>query len=799
MSFLHKIGAIPSEELNLTAPHEGIEVQTRESIIQKISRRNFIKNTGIASSSLIIGIQFSCSQSTSQNTTASQASHSNSSTPSMPEKNIVAGKSIFDPDVFIAIDNAGTVTIISHRSEMGQGIRSSLPKLVADEMECDWKRVVVKQAIGDAKYGSQNTDGSRSVRDFYFRLKEAGATARTMLQYAAAKVWKVKPDLVSIYNHQAKLKNSSQTLDFSELVEIAAGLTIPEKSSLKLKTPDEYRYVCQEDMEIIDAEDMVTGKAIYGYDVELKDMKYSVIARPPVLFGKVKSYDATETLKVPGVIKVVEMPELKPPAVFKMLGGIAVIAENTWAAIQGREKLKIEWEHGSNAVYNTKEYEKSFVKALENPPHIVRNRGNWDKAKKQASKVLSRDYYVGGIDHAMMEPPAATAIVSDSGVDVWTCTQTPQAAQNNAMSVMNIAKENAEKVRINVTLLGGAFGRKSKPDYVAEAVYLANETKLPIKVLWMREDEIKHGYYHSPSYQKLEATFDDKGVATGWYHGMVNHPIGATFNPAAKQAGIAELGQGDMPYDLPNIKITNGESDTFMRIGWVRSVTNINNAFAICSFADEMAVEAGVDPKDYLLSLIGDDREIDLAKDSFKYSNYGESLEEYPIETARLKNVINVVAKNANWGRKLPEGHGIGIAAHRSFCSYVATVVQVSFNSGKVQIEKVFYAVDAGRVINPDRVRSQMEGAAIFSTSNAYYGEITADKGIVEQSNFHDYELARIAQVPEVNVHIVESDNLPAGIGEPGVPPFSPALCNAIFDATGKRYRRLPLKQFGII
>ncbi len=795
MNFLHKIGAIPTETFDLDSQQNNSSETSHQSMIQKVSRRYFIKNTGIASSSLVIGIQFSCTPSID----ASNVTTDNSTSQVIPEKDLVAGESIFSPDVFIAIDNMGTVTIISHRSEMGQGIRSSLPKLVADEMECDWDRVVVKQAIGDAKYGSQNTDGSRSVRDFYFRLKEAGATARTMLQYAAAKIWKVKPHLVSIYNHQAKLKDSTQVLDFADLAEIAAGLSVPEKSSLKLKTADEYRYVCQEDMEIIDAKDMVTGKAIYGFDVELQDMKYSVIARPPVLFGKVKSYDATETLKVPGVLKVVELPELKPPAVFKMLGGIAVIAENTWAAILGREKLEIEWEHGGNAVYNTKDYEKSFIKALENPPHTVRNRGDWDNEKKRASKVLTREYYVAGIAHAMMEPPAATAIVSDSGVDVWTCTQTPQAARRNAMAVMKVPKEKAETVRINVTLLGGAFGRKSKPDYVSEAVYLANETKQPIKVLWTREDEIKHGYYHSPSYQKLEATFDDKGIASGWYHSMVNHPIGATFNVATKQAGSAELGQGDMPYDLPNIKITNGESDTFLRIGWVRSVTNINNAFAACSFADEMAVEAGVDPKDYLLSLIGDDRKIDLAKDGFKYSNYGESLEEYPIETARLKNVIQVVAENANWGQKLPEGHGIGIAAHRSFCSYVATVVQVSFKRGKVQIEKVFYAVDAGRIINPDRVRSQMEGAAIFSTSNAYYGEITADKGIVEQSNFHDYPLARIAQVPEVNVHIVESDRFPAGIGEPGVPPFSPALCNAIFDATGKRYRRLPLKQFGIV
>lgn len=775
MDFLNKIDLIPNKLLDDSSSMANSTTITDTAVIQNVSRRGFIKGLGVASSSLVIGMQMSCVSSKPENTDE------------------------FSPDVFISMDKKGTVTIISHRSEMGQGIRSSLPLLVADEMECDWDRVIVKQALGDVKYGSQNTDGSRSVRRFYFRLKEAGATARTMLQTAAAQVWKVKPDQVQIYNHQAKLAGSSQTLDFSQLGEIASKLPIPDKKSLKLKTESEHRYIGKEDMKIIDAKEMVTGKAIYGYDVELEGMKYSVIARPPVLFGTVKSYDATETLKVPGVIKVVEMPPLSAPAVFNMLGGIAVIAENTWSAIQGRDKLKIDWEHGKNASYNTKSYQNDFIKALKSPPHTVRNRGNWDKAKQSADQVISHAYYVGGLAHATMEPPAATAIITENGVDVWACTQTPQAAQQNAMAVMDIPKRHAKSARINVTLLGGAFGRKSKPDFVSEAVYLANETKLPIKVLWTREDEIKHGYYHSPSYQELSASFDKNGKATGWYHGMVNHPIAATFNPDARQAGSANLGQVDVPYDLPNIKVTNGESDTFVRIGWIRSVTNINNAFASCSFADEMAAYAGVDPKDYLLSLIGKDRHIDLSKDECKYSNYGENLDDFPIDTARLKNVIEVVAKNAKWGNKLAEGHGIGIAAHRSFCSYIATVVEVSMKKGKVQIEKIYYAVDAGKVINPDRVRSQMEGAAIFSTSIAYYGEITADKGIVEQSNFHDYQLARMGQVPAVDVHIIKSDHRPAGIGEPGVPPFAPALCNAIYNASGKRYRRLPLKQFGIV
>lgn len=749
---------------------------TTEKSIQNISRREFIKKVGISSGSLVLGVQFSPLVSAA----------------SKPQD-------IFSPDVFVSIDKSGQVTIICHRSEMGQGIRSTLPLLVADEMEADWERVTIEQALGDPKYGSQNTDGSRSVRKNYKKLKEAGAIARTMLQQAAAKIWKVKPARVTIYNHQAKLQGSDKTLDFSKLVEVAATLKVPERSSLKLKTEKEQRYVGKENIKLVDGLDIVTGSAEFGYDVQLEGMKVAVIARPPVVFGKVKSYDASETLKVKGVVKVVQLPAIEPPAAFKMLGGIAVIADNTWAAIQGREKLKIEWEHGANAQYDSEKQEKVFRESIKNPSTVVRKRGDFKSVKKSADKVIEAEYYAGGLTHAPMEPPAATARVTDDGVEVWACTQTPQSSVRNVMATLEIPQEKMSSVKVHVTLLGGGFGRKSKPDFVAEAAYLANKTKLPIKVLWTREDEVKHGYYHSPSLQKLSATFDDKGAVNGWHHCMVNHPIGATFNPAAKTAGSADLGMADMMYDVPNILIDLADTETYLRIGWVRAVTNINNAFASCSFVDELAHAANKDPKDFLIEMIGDDKHIDYEKDAYKYGNYGEPLAQYPADTARLKNVIQLVTKKAGWGKKLPKGHGIGIAAHRSFCSYVATVVEVSVNEGKVKLESIHSAVDVGKVLNPDRVRSQMEGAAIFATSLAYYGDITSKKGVVQQSNFHDYPMARIDQFPDIHTHIVKSDALPTGVGEPGVPPFAPALCNAIFDATGKRYRRLPLSQFNLV
>ncbi|MFC3194823.1 molybdopterin cofactor-binding domain-containing protein [Marinicella sediminis] len=742
-------------------------------MIKKLNRRQFLKSTGLASGTLVLGVQFS---------------------PLMAKHH---GEIQFSPDVFVSMDGTGQVTIISHRSEMGQGIRSTLPLLVADELEADWNRVTVKQALGDAKYGSQNTDGSRSVRKNFQKLKEAGAIMRTMLQQAAAQVWSVPVDQVRIEHHQAHHKD--EALDFKELVKIASKLKVPERDTLKLKTAAEQKYVGKPDMALLDGADIVTGKAVFGYDVQLDDMKTAVIARPPVVFGTVKSVDDSETLKVPGVVKVVQLPALTPPALFKMLGGVAVIAENTWAAIEGRKKLNIEWNHGSNSSYSTNDHEAVFIKALENPKEVVRSRGDVEQAKANATKTIEADYHVAGLAHATMEPPAATARITGDRVEVWACTQTPQASQRNVMGTLEIPQENAANVEINVTLLGGGFGRKSKPDFVAEAAYLAHQTKMPIKVLWTREDEIKHGYYHSPSYQQLKGTLDENNRVTSWYHAMVNHPISSTFDPTAKLAGSTDLGQGDMMFDVPNIKIALGETDTFMRIGWVRSVTNINNVFAASSFVDEMAHAAGKDSKDFLLELIGDDRIEDFSKDGFEYSNYGEPAEQYPAETSRLKNVIQLAAKEANWGEKLPEGTGMGIAAWRSFLSYIAVVIKVSTNGNQVKIEDVHMAVDAGQLLNPDRVKSQMEGSLIFGASLAFYGEITAKDGIIEQGNFDDYQMTRINQIPDVHVHLVNSTAIPTGVGEPGLPPVAPALCNAIFAANGQRHRRLPLKDLRLV
>lgn len=741
--------------------------------IANLSRRQFFKQMGALSGCLLIGVSLP-----SQAIAGLAGNSANSS---------------FEPNVFIKIAADGLVSIISHRSEMGQGIKSSLPLLIADELEADWNRVNVVQATADEKYGSQNTDGSRSVRKNYHRLRVAGATARTMLAQAAAQIWQIDVKHCRVYNHKITNQKTNAQLDFGDCVAIATGLPMPDKSKVTLKDDTQLRYVGKDDIELVEGKEMVTGKAIYGTDVELPGMTYAVIARPPVVFGTIKSLDDSAAKKVPGVRKIIRLDSPTPPAMFKPLGGVAVIADNTWAATTARDKLKIEWDHGAHHNFSSEQHRKAFAKSLDEASHVQRKKGNWQHAQQQAAKTIEAEYYTAGLSHSMMEPPAAVARFTGDKLDIWASTQTPQSAKQNVVGQLGLKPEN---VTVNVTYLGGGFGRKSKPDYVVEAAILARESGLPVKLVWTREDEIRHGYYHSPSLQRLKASIDSKGKTTGWLHQMVMHPIGSTFNPAADKPGFEnDLGCADVMYNIDNIQIENGQTPTSQRIGWLRAVANISNVFASASFIDELAHAKKQDPVEHLLEMLGPDRHIDFAAEGYKYGNYGESASEYPVDTKRLKDVIKLAAKKANWGRKLPHGHGLGIAAHRSFCSYIATIVEVSMTGNRAKIVRVDSAIDCGKVVNPDRVHSQMEGSAIFSATLALYGEIDLEQGQVKQGNFDDYPLARIQEVGPTHIHLVESDEKPTGVGEPGVPPFAPALANAIYAASGKRYRNLPIKE----
>jgi isoquinoline 1-oxidoreductase beta subunit len=704
-----------------------------------------------------------------------------------------AAKAAWSPSVYLGIETDGSVIIVSHRSEMGTGIRSVLPSVLADELDADWARVKVEQAIGDTKYGSQNTDGSCSIRDFYDAFRDAGASARLMLERAAAEQWGVPAAECKAQNHQV-VHAGGRKLGYGELAAAAAKQAVPKKEELKFKSPAEHRYIGKA-MPTIDCDDISAGRGTFGIDATMPGMVYAVIARSPVFGGKLKSVDDQETRKVRGVQKTVQIPAFKGPAHgFQALGGVAVIADNTWAAMKGREALKLDWEASENASYDSAAYKQALLETVRKPQKVARNIGDVDAEFARGGKIHEAEYYVPHLAHASMEPPAAVAEFKDGKAIIHAATQNPQAVQDTVAAALGIDKKNVE---CHVTLLGGGFGRKSKPDYVAEAALLARELGKPVKVTWTREDDIRYDYYHAVAAMYMKAAVDEKGRPTAWLQRTAFPSIGSTFaGPSTVYGAPFELGMGftNVPFDIPNHRVENGPAKPHVRIGWLRSVANIYHAFAVHSFVDELAQLAKRDSVEYLLDVLGQPRKIDLGQP-------GAMAEKFPLDTGRLRRVIELAAERSGWAKKKPtKGRALGIAAHWSFYSYIAAVVEVEVDAnGKIRIPTVDIAADVGKVINPDRVKSQLEGASVFGASIALMSEISAAGGSIQQSNFHDYQVARINEAPiDTRVHLIESDAPPAGVGEPGVPPMPPAICNAVFAATGKRIRDLPLRKHKI-
>ena len=744
--------------------------------LSKVNRRDFLKTTSVGATGLILGFHISCSRPFEE--VAKEPKH------------------FFKPNVYLNINDLGEVTIVAHRSEMGTGIRTSLPTIVADELEADWNRVKLAQAVGDQDtYGDQNTDGSYSVRMFYMPMRRVGAAARMMLEQAAADQWGVDVSECQAKNHQVIHNSSDKSLSFGALAEAASKLQVPADEDVKLKDPKDFNLIGK-GTSIYDLPEIVNGQAVFGMDANLEGAKVAVVARCPVAGGKVETFNAEEALKVPGVIDVfsLESPAF-PMGLVNPLGGVVVVADHTWAALKGKEALKITWDYGPNVSYDTDKYLEDMTIRARKKGNIRREEGNISKALRSSSEVLEATYKLPHMSHTPMEPPNALADVKDGKCTIWAPTQHPMWARESVAAALEMELTDVE---VNVTLLGGGFGRKSKPDFVVEAALISQKIGAPAKVVWTREDDVHNDYFHACSIQHVKVGLSSDNKVTAWNHHSVFPSIGGTSSADVIEPVGFELGLGmiDFPYDIPSICIESHEAKAHTRIGWLRSVCNIQHAFSIGSMLDEIAEARSVDPVENLLELLGPDRNINLEEQmGEEFFNYNEPIADFPASTARMRGVIETVAKKSNWGKSLPDGHGMGICSHRSFLTYVACVVEVVVEGNNISIPEIHYAVDCGVVVNEDRVKSQFEGGAVYGLSGALKSAISFKEGKVVESNFHDYQLARMTDAPgEIHVHLIPSAEKPTGVGEPPVPPIAPALCNAIFAATGKRVRELPIK-----
>ena len=694
--------------------------------ISKIDRRDFVRLGAVAGTGLLLGFR-------------------------IPERFDGEQAAALEPNAFLRIDPNGDVTIWLARSDMGQGVRTALPMIVADELDADWSRVKVVQADAHpSKYGRMMTVGSTSVRNgAWMPLRRAGASAREMLVAAAAARWGVPASILGTDKGRVAHLESSRSIGYGELADAASRLPVPAQP--KLKDPSRFQLIGRS-LPLVDTRDKVTGKAVYGTDVRVPGMLFATVVHPPVFGAKVASFDAASARAVAGVRHVVEVSQ-----------GIAVVGDNTWAALKGARALDIEWDNGAFAM-SSPEIFAQFERQARSAGAEARSVGDADGALSRATRRLTATYEAPYLAHATMEPMNCTAHVQRDRCEIWVPTQNPQGTQSAAARLTGLP---ADRVTVHVTYLGCGWGRRSRTDFVEDAVETSMKVGAPVQVMWTREEDMQHDFYRPAARVQLEGGTDADGRLTALLARVVAQGIsggrGAIDGPAV--AGIA-----DMQYTIPNFRTEYVRANLAVPVGYWRSVGPSQNTFFLESFVDELAHAAKRDPVEFRREMLG----------------------EHP----RLRHVLDKAAELSGWGggTPLPAGRARGVALVEDKGGLVAQVAEVSLENGKVRVHKVTCAADCGQIIHPGIVEAQLSGSVVAGLTAALYGEITIENGRVKQGNFNDYPMLRMGEMPEITVHVVKNHEEPGGVGEPAVPPIAPAVANALFALTGTRIRRLPIR-----